>query len=85
MKGIHDPTEITIDRTTGLAWRDGKVLGRRSWEVHTETMLTIREKFIVKAGSEEEAMNKGIDIAERKHKNKHSSCWVEIGACFTDG
>ena len=32
-----------------------------------------------------EAMNKGIDIAQRKHKSKDPNCWVEIGACFTDG
>jgi len=82
---MRDKTEITIDRGTGLAWRDGKILGRRSWEVHTETSLTIREKFVVKAGDEEEAMNKGIDIAQRKHKSKDPNCWVEIGACFTDG
>ena len=82
---MSDKTEITVDRMTGLAWRDGKILGRRSWEVHTETMLTIREKFIVKAGSEEEAMKKGIDIAERKHIKDDPHCWIEIGACFTDG
>jgi hypothetical protein len=82
---MRDKTEIIIDRKTGLAWRDGKILGRRNWEVHTETMLTVREKFIVKAGSEEEAMEKGIDIAERKHKKDDPHCWIEIGACFTDG
>jgi len=82
---MRDKTEITIDKGTGLAWRDGKILGRRNWEVHTETMLTIRERFIVKAGSEEEAISKGIDIAERKHKKDDPNCWVEIGACFTDG
>ena len=82
---MRDKTEITIDRATGLAWRDGKILGRRSWEVHIETSVTIREKFVVKAGDEEEAMNKGIDIAQRKHKSKDTNCWVEIWACFTDG
>ena len=82
---MRDKTEITIDRGTGLAWRDGKILGRRNWEVHTETSITIREKFIVKAANVEEAMEKGVDIAERKHKSKDVNCWVEIGACFTDG
>jgi hypothetical protein len=84
-KTFHDKTEITVDRLTGLAWRDGKVLGRRNWEVHTETNVSYKEKFIVKAASEEEAMEKAVDIAERKHRNQDKHCWVEIGACFTDG
>lgn len=82
---MRDKTEITIDRGTGLAWRDGKILGRRNWEVHTETTISIKERFVVKAASEDEAMQKGLDIAERKHKKDDPNCWVEIGACFTDG
>ena len=82
---MRDRTEITIDRGTGLAWRDGKILGRRNWEVHTETTISIKERFVVKAASEDEAMQKGLDIAERKHKKDDPNCWVEIGACFTDG
>mgnify|MGYP001368089389 FL=1 len=82
---MRDKTEITIDRGTGLAWRDGKILGRRNWEVHTETTISIKERFVVKAASEDEAMQKGVDIAERKHKKDDPNCWVEIGACFTDG
>ena len=61
---MRDKTEITIDRGTGLAWRDGKILGRRNWEVHTETSITIREKFIVKAANVEEAMEKGLNSKE---------------------
>lgn len=77
--------EITVDRLTGLAWRDGKILGRRNWEVHTETNVSYKEKFIVKAASEEEAIEKATDIAQRKHRSQDPYCWVEIGAAFTDG
>ena len=77
--------EITVDRLTGLAWRDGKILGRRNWEVHTETNVSYKEKFIVKAASEEEAIEKATDIAQRRHRSQDPYCWVEIGAAFTDG
>ena len=77
--------EITVDRLTCLAWRDGKILGRRNWEVHTETNVSYKEKFIVKAASEEEAIEKATDIAQRKHRSQDPYCWVEIGAAFTDG
>jgi hypothetical protein len=85
MKFINDKTEITVDRLTGLAWRDGKVLGRRNWEVHTETSVSYKEKFIVKAASETEAIEKATDIAQRRHRSQDPHCWVEIGAAFTDG
>ena len=77
--------EITVDSLTGLAWRDGKILGRRNWEVHTETNVSYKEKFIVKAASEEEAIEKATDIAQRRHRSQDPYCWVEIGAAFTDG
>ena len=82
---MRDRTAITIDPATGMAWRDGKILGRRNWEVHTETSITIKDQFIVKAASEDEAILKGQEIAERKHKKEDPNAWVEITAAFTDG
>ena len=38
---MRDRTALTIDPATGLAWRDGKILGRRNWEVHTETSIKL--------------------------------------------
>ena len=41
-KFIHDKGEITVDRMTGLAFRDGKVLGRKNWIVPVSyTHLTL--------------------------------------------
>ncbi len=81
---MRDRTEITIDPATGLAWRDGKILGRRNWEVHTETSITMRDRLIVKAASEDEAIAKAQEVASRKHK-EDPNAWVEIVAVFTDG
>lgn len=82
---MKDRTHISVDPKTGMAWRDGKILGRRNWEVHAETSITVKDTIIVKAASEEEAVEKGIEIAQRKNKNLDPNAWVEITAAFTDG
>tara|TARA_R100000656_G_scaffold67447_1_gene51062 strand:+ start:45 stop:302 length:258 start_codon:yes stop_codon:yes gene_type:complete len=73
--------EITIDRMTGLAFRDGKVLGRKNWIVQTETSLTIKQEVIIKAIDQNEAEQKAIDTAERMYPNKNP--YVEVTACWS--
>ena len=50
MNKYKDPTEITIDRN-GLAWRGGKILGRKPWIVATESSITLRDEMVVKAAT----------------------------------
>ena len=80
-KFMHDKGEITIDRMTGLAFRDGKVLGRKSWIVETETSLTIKQEVVVKAIDMAEAEQKAIDIAESRYRGKNA--YVEVTACWS--
>ena len=81
-KFMPDKHEITVDRMTGLAWRDGKVLGRRNWVVQTETSVTFKQEVVVKAIDQNEAEQKAIDMAERRYKSKNP--YVEVTACWTD-
>ena len=73
--------EITIDRMTGLAFRDGKVLGRRNWIVETETNIAITDEYIIKAISQEEAEEKAISMSERRYQGKNP--YVEVIACWS--
>ena len=41
---MSDPTEITIDRN-GLAWRNGKVLGRKPWLLQDAAALAPIAEF----------------------------------------
>lgn len=73
--------EITIDRMTGLAFRDGKVLGRKNWIVETETNIAIINEYIIKAISQEEAEEKAISMSERRYQGKHPH--VEVITCWS--
>ena len=75
--------EITVDRMTGLAWRDGKVLGRRNWVVQTETQLTSKNEYVIKAISQEEAEEKAISMTENRYK-RYDGVYTEVTACWTD-
>ncbi len=77
-----DKGKITIDRMTGLAFRDGKVLGRKNWIVQTETCININDEYVIKAISQEEAEQKAIDMSERRYQGKNP--YVEVIACWTD-
>ena len=39
--------DITIDKQTGLVYRDGKILGRKNFIVQVETSLTADNEFVV--------------------------------------
>ena len=80
-KFIHDKGEITVDRMTGLAFRDGKVLGRKNWIVQTETSVTFKQEVVVKAIDMKEAEEKAIDMAERRYRGKNA--YVEVTACWS--
>jgi len=80
---IHDPTEITVDRN-GLAWRDGKILGRKPWVVQTETQVTISNTTIVKAATQEEAEEKAISTANSRAKRMDSNAYTEVVGIYCD-
>ena len=44
----------------------------------------MKDRLIVKAASEDEAIAKAQEVASRKHK-EDPNAWVEIVAVFTDG
>ena len=80
---MKDPTEITVTRD-GLAWRDGKVLGRKPWIVQTETQVTLTKTIEVKAASQEEAEEKAIDIANSRAKRLDSNAYSEVVGIYSD-
>ena len=80
---MKDPTEITVDRN-GLAWRDGKILGRKPWVVQTETQVTLTKTMIVKAIDQEEAEEKAIDIANSRAKRLDSNAYSEVVGIYSD-
>ena len=80
---MKDPTEITVTRD-GLAWRGGKVLGRKPWIVQTETQVTITNTTEVKAVTQEEAEEKAIDIANSRAKRLDSNAYTEIIGCYSE-
>ncbi len=79
----YDPTEITVDRN-GLAWRDGKVLGRKPWVVQTETQVTISKTTIVKAATKEEAEEKAIATMSSRLKNMDPNAYTEVVGVYCD-
>ena len=72
--------EITVSRD-GLAWRDGKVLGRRNWIVQTETSLTSKQEYIIKAINREEAEEKAISMSEARYK-RYKGVYTEVTASW---
>ena len=80
---MKDPTEITVTRD-GLAWRGGKVLGRKPWIVKTETQVTITNTTEVKAATQEEAEEKAIDMANSRAKRIDSSAYTEVVGIYCE-
>ena len=80
---MRDPTEITVTRD-GLAWREGKVLGRKPWIVQTETQVTITNTTEVKAATQEEAEEKAINMANSRAKRMDSNAYTEVVGIYSD-
>ena len=80
---MKDPTEITVDRN-GLAWRDGKILGRKPWVVKTETQVTITNTTVIKAIDQEEAEEKAISIANSRAKRLDPNAYSEVVGIYSD-
>jgi len=80
---MKDPTEITVTRD-GLAWREGKVLGRKPWIVKTETQVTITNTTEVKAATQEEAEEKAINMANSRAKRMDSNAYTEVVGIYSD-
>ena len=79
----HDPTEITVDRN-GLAWRDGKILGRKPWVVQTETQVTITNTTVIKAIDQEEAEEKAINMANSRAKRLDPNAYSEVVGIYSE-
>ena len=80
---MKDPTEITVTRD-GLAWRDGKILGRKPWIVQTETQVTITNTTEGKAATQEEAEEKAINMANSRAKRIDSNAYTEVVGIYSD-
>ncbi len=80
---MKDPTEITVTRD-GLAWREGKVLGRKPWVVQTETQVTISRTTEVKAATQEEAEEKAINMANSRAKRLDANAYSEVVGCYSE-
>ena len=80
---MKDPTEITIDRN-GLAWREGKILGRKPWVVQTETQVTITKTTVVKAATQEEAEEKAINMADNRAKRLDPNAYSEVVGIYCE-
>ena len=80
---MKDPTEITVTRD-GLAWREGKVLGRKPWIVKTETQVTITNTTEVKAATQEEAEEKAITMANSRAKRMDSNAYTEVVGIYSE-
>ena len=80
---MKDPTEITIYRN-GLAWREGKVLGRKPWVVQTETQVTITRTTVVKAATQEEAEEKAINMADSRAKRLDPNAYSEVVGIYCE-
>jgi hypothetical protein len=80
---MKDPTEITVTRD-GLAWREGKVLGRKPWIVQTETQVTISRTTEVKAANQEEAEEKAINMANSRAKRLDANAYSEVVGCYSE-
>ena len=72
----------TIDKMTGLVYtKEGKVLGRKNWEVECEIDLRIVKTTVVKAATQEEAEEKAREIWERKYAMQNP--YVEVTASWS--
>ena len=80
---MKDPTEITVTRD-GLAWREGKVLGRKPWVVQTETQVTISRTTEVKAATQEEAEEKAINMANSRAKRLDTNAYSEVVGIYCE-
>ena len=80
---MKDPTEITVTRD-GLAWRDGKVLGRKPWVVQTDTQVTISRTTEVKAATQEEAEEKAINMADSRAKRLDPNAYSEVVGIYCE-
>ena len=80
---MKDPTEITVTRD-GLAWREGKVLGRKPWVVQTETQVTISRTTEVKAATQQEAEEKAINMANSRAKRLDANAYSEVVGCYSE-
>ena len=80
---MKDPTEITVTRD-GLAWREGKVLGRKPWIVQTETQVTISRTTEVKAATQEEAEEKAINMANSRAKRLDPNAYSEVVGIYSE-
>ena len=80
---MKDPTEITVTRD-GLAWREGKVLGRKPWIVQTETQVTLTKTTEVKAATQEEAEEKAINMANSRAKRLDANAYSEVVGCYSE-
>ena len=80
---MKDPTEITVTRD-GLAWREGKVLGRKPWIVQTETQVTISRTTEVKAATQEEAEEKAINMANSRAKRMDPDAYSEVVGIYSE-
>ena len=80
---MKDPTEITVTRD-GLAWRDGKILGRKPWIVQTETQVTITRTTEVKAATQEEAEEKAINMANSRAKRMDPNAYSEVVGIYSE-
>ncbi len=80
---MKDPTEITVTRD-GLAWREGKVLGRKPWVVQTETQVTITKTTVIKAATQEEAEEKAINMANSRAKRLDANAYSEVVGCYSE-
>ena len=80
---MKDPTEITVTRD-GLAWREGKVLGRKPWVVQTETQVTISRTTEVKAATQEEAEEKAINMADSRAKRLDPKAYSEVVGIYCE-
>ena len=80
---MKDPTEITVDRN-GLAWREGKILGRKPWVVQTETQITITNTTVIKAIDQEEAEEKAINMANSRAKRMDPNAYSEVVGIYSE-
>ena len=74
--------DITIDKQTGLVYRDGKILGRKNFIVQVETSLTADNEFVVKAANVKEAEEKALDIAKGKYRSYGDNIYSEVVGCW---
>ena len=73
--------DITIDKQSGLVYRDGKVLGRKNFIVQMDITHYETKEVVVKAIDEKEAEEKALEMFERRSVNKQT--YAEITACWS--